>query len=251
MITHYYDGHKSITTLLLTVRQGALQEQGVDVSAALSLLSTAPSRILTNMAGKRDSVAGRGGVYHFGARYNYTGKESLGEQKLVPVAMKKSKNSEVASANTSFIKAMQPLSNTAIHCTRAWQDKQISDMLHASGFLCPTVDAASFAFPVGSIALHGCYTVHEDKRDVTGTIWAAFTEAAFFLPEFSSVLRLGPGAVMTFKGWKFWHASIAPPAPPAGSAFQHCVLSFYMTNQQDSQLHRGHAQRRGHVLGPS
>jgi len=89
VITHYYDGHKSITTLLLTVRQGALQEQGVDVSAALSLLSTAPSRILTNMAGKRDSVAGRGGVYHFGARYNYTGKESLGEQKLVPVAMQK------------------------------------------------------------------------------------------------------------------------------------------------------------------
>ena len=59
MITHYYDGHKSITTLLLTVRQGALQEQGVDVSAALSLLSTAPSRILTNMAGKRDSVTAR------------------------------------------------------------------------------------------------------------------------------------------------------------------------------------------------
>ena len=155
MITHYYDGHKSITTLLLTVRQGALQEQGVDVSAALSLLSTAPSRILTNMAGKRDSVAGRGGVYHFGARYNYTGKESLGEQKLVPVAMKKSKNSEVASANTSFIKAIQPFSNTAIYCTRAWQDKQISDMLYASRFLCPTVDAASFAFPVGSIPLHG------------------------------------------------------------------------------------------------
>ena len=49
---------------------------------------------------------------------------------------------------------------------------------------------------------------------MTGTIWAAFTEAAFFyhfLPAFSSVLRLGPGAVMTFKGWKFWHASIAPP----------------------------------------
>ena len=33
VITHYYDGRKSTTTLLLTMRQGALQEQGVDVSA--------------------------------------------------------------------------------------------------------------------------------------------------------------------------------------------------------------------------
>ena len=48
------------SALLLTVRQGALQDENVDLAEALRVIRTAPKRILTNMAAKRgDRVEGQ------------------------------------------------------------------------------------------------------------------------------------------------------------------------------------------------
>ena len=68
MLTNYYDGKQVPSALLLTVRQGALQDENVDLAEALRVIRTAPKRILTNMAAKRGD---RGeGQRH--AKYIYT-----------------------------------------------------------------------------------------------------------------------------------------------------------------------------------